>query len=995
MSLNRVRRVLASTLFALGSLPLAAAPLLAQAGSVTGKVTDASTGQPLGDANVSAISAGSPAQTTRTSADGAYRLSGLPAGTYTVTVTKVGYQLRRMPNIDVSNGATVTLNTALSSTATMLEAQVVTATRSVPEKALDAPASISVIPSERIEERPAITVADHLRSTPGVDISRGGIAQANIVSRGFNNAFSGAMLMLQDYRFAGVPSLRVNVPFLFTGTNEDIDRMEVLLGPASALYGPNSSSGVLHIITKSPFAAQGTTISVDGGTQEVIRGGIRHSQKFSERLAMKLSGEYMRGNDFEYTDLAEATTFPTGASTPEARRGQPNVRDYGLERLSGEARMDIRPTASTEAITTFGFSRIGSGLELTSLNGTAQVKNWTYSSIQQRFRWNRLFAQAFMNMSDAGNKNALDTRGTYLLRSGQPIVDQSRVWALQAQHGFDLGLRQGFTYGIDYINTNPRTGGTINGSNEDIDDVQEWGAYVQSSTRPLNWFELLLAARVDGNNVIEDNTFSPRAALIFKPTENQNIRLTYNRAFSTPGNFSFFVDLINTPNIGNSGYDLVGRGNPPKTGWTYRRDCTGSAFDENVCMRSKYVQGGAYTAASAATVFPGLISTLSTPLTGAITPGITQALRAAGFSETQAAALAPTLAAGTIQHLAGLTPTNADLATRVSFLSAPTTGITPAQLPDIEPLEASYNTTYELGYKGIIGNRFRYDISYWGQERGDVATTGALATPNVFFGNPQQLGGYLGTNIAQYLVPALMQNAGLTQAQAGAIVQQLAPGLAGGLTPTLAQIPFGVVTFNAENTSPTAIYATYSKLDRKIWVRGLDLAMDIVATDRITFETAFSWQNQNIWRDIIVAGAPFASNSPMSRGSIGMRYRDEDRGIGFETRVKYSEAYPVNSSSYQTNAANIIAAGRPGAPTSPPTATGYNRCSPPPAGTFCYENVPESFLVDAQVSKRFDLGANRFTWSVSATNLFDNRVRTFPGVPEIGRMILTRLQYQF
>ena len=51
--------------------------------------------------------------------------------------------------------------------------------------------------------------------------------------------------------------------------------------------------------------------------------------------------------------------------------------------------------------------------------------------------------------------------------------------------------------------------------------------------------------------------------------------------------------------------------------------------------------------------------------------------------------------------------------------------------------------------------------------------------------------------------------------------------------------------------------------------------------------------------------------------------------------------------------------------------------------------------MDAQLSKRFDLGAQKLTWSLNATNLFDNRVRTFPGVPEIGRMIMTRLQYTF
>ena len=69
-----------------------------------------------------------------------------------------------------------------------------------------------------------------------------GGAQNNVVARGFNNAFSGSILMLQDYRFAGVPSLRVNVPFLMTGTNEDVERIEVLLGPASALYGPNPAN---------------------------------------------------------------------------------------------------------------------------------------------------------------------------------------------------------------------------------------------------------------------------------------------------------------------------------------------------------------------------------------------------------------------------------------------------------------------------------------------------------------------------------------------------------------------------------------------------------------------------------------------------------------------------------------------------------------------------------------------------------------------------------
>src|SRR5690606_27347134 len=121
---------------------------------------------------------------------------------------------KRVENVVVAAGATVTLDIAMDAVISKLDAVVTTTTRGAePEKILDSPNSISLVSSERIAERPAATITDHLKGQPGLSISNGGIVQANIVSRGFNNAFSTSMLMLQDYRFAGVPSLRVNVPF--------------------------------------------------------------------------------------------------------------------------------------------------------------------------------------------------------------------------------------------------------------------------------------------------------------------------------------------------------------------------------------------------------------------------------------------------------------------------------------------------------------------------------------------------------------------------------------------------------------------------------------------------------------------------------------------------------------------------------------------------------------------------------------------------------------
>ncbi|MBL0172618.1 MAG: TonB-dependent receptor [Gemmatimonadaceae bacterium] len=757
--------------------------------------------------------------------------------------------------------------------------------------------------------------------------------------------------------------------------------MEVLLGPASALYGPNSSAGVLHVITKSPFNSQGTTLSVDGGERSVIRTGVRHAGKVNDKLAYKISGEYMQGRDWEYNDPSEPKTFPTSTSVPASRRGQVNQRDFDLQRFTSEARVDVRPREGVEAITTVGFTKIGSGMELTGANGTSQIKNWTYTSLQQRFRWNRFFAQAFANLNNAGNDTSSSDKGTYLLRSGQPIVDKSRVYALQAQHGFDVGTKQKFTYGVDYIKTDPRSGGTINGGNEDVDQMSEFGYYVQSSTKPINKFEVLLAARVDQNNVVEGNFFSPRAALIFKPTENQNIRATYNRAFSTPANFSFFLDLISSPNIGGSGFDLKARGNPPKKGFQFNQTCSSNSAFGAYCMKSRFTGAGGFVGASAASAFPGLVQGNATALTAAIAG----ALQSNGVP----ASFATQFAASAINYLGTRTPTNADIATRVSFISSATTPLTTSQVPDIEPLSASYNQTYELGYKGIVNDKFRYDISFWGQDRGDVATTAALATPNVWFGNPTQLGGYIGGRLGENLGPNLAA-LGLTSAQINALVG----GIANALTTSLAPAPLGVVTFNDPNTSPTAIYATYQKVNKKLWVKGVDLAMDVVATDRLTFDAAISYQNQNVWNDIVIGGIPFMANSPQSRGSLGARYRNEGNGVGFELRSRYNEAYPVNSGVYATNTAFALAAGQPGAGTVANGTTGYNKC-PAAASTFCYENVPEAFTFDAQFTKRFDIGAQKLMWSLSATNLFDNRVRTFPGAPEIGRMIMSRLQYSF
>ena len=1000
MALLHLQRIISAALLSSAALSLSAAQVFAQTGILSGTITDAANSKPLENAQVQLQIGTGTSYGAVSGADGVYRAVNLPAGVYTVTVRLLGHLPRTFPGTKISDRQTTTLDVVLTGQTVQLNPNVVTASRNKTEKALDAPAMISVISSEQIEEKPAITVTDHLRGTAGIDINKGGIAQSNVVARGFNNAFSGAMLMLQDYRFAGVPSLRVNVPFLMTGTNEDIDRIEVLLGPASALYGPNSGNGVLHVITKSPFTSRGTTASLDGGERSVLRAGLRHAGVVGEKFGYKLSGEYMRGKDWQFDDKAERTTFGT-TGVPSGRAGTANLRDFDLERMTGEARMDIRPSANVELISTVGLTKQGKGIELTGANGSVQAKNWTYLNLQQRARYKRLFGQVFLNNSNAGNDTLTSTEGTYLLRSGADIVDKSRVFGAQLQHGLDFANgKQSFTYGADYIWTNPRTGHTINGSNEDIDNVTEYGAYVQSSTKPTSRTEILLAARGDKNNVVEGAFFSPRAALIFKPSDNQNIRFTYNRSFSTPANFSYFLDLIQSPNIGGSGFDLKALGNPPKKGFTFKQGCTGSAIAD-YCMKSKLVNGGAYTAISAAAAYPTLLQANQASLLAAIQPSvvgaITQALIQKGLppatAAAQAAVLGPQLAAGMIGSLVAARPTNAQVTTRVSLINDATTPLTAANLQPIAPLAASFNNTYEIGYKGIIANKFRYDISGYRQSRGDVGTSAALTTPNVFAeGVP--LGGFIGSTLGAFIVPALIAN-GFSQADAIAFAGGLAPAVATSLAGRLARAPLGVVTFDNQTATAGEIYAVYKTVDKEIWISGLDLAVDYLLSDRLQVDVAYSYSNKNVFAGVEGGnGAPLMSNSPKNRGSVGARYSTGGTGFGGELRVRYTDAFPVNSGVYATNVAFPIAAGRDGATTSG-QVLGYNKCNPVSAGAFCYDNVPTAFQLDGQITKKFDLGKQRLMISLSGTNLLNNKVATFAGTPEIGRLVMTRLQYTF
>ena len=809
------------TLVALAGLALAATGASAQNGTITGRVTDAEGGTPVVGAAVRALTAlGTPAAATMTNDDGQYRLSVAP-GTYTVAARRVGYGATEQRAVTVSPGGSAQADLAMTAVAVELNVNVVTAGR-VEQKALEADAHTEVVTAKVVEERPTLTTVEQLRSVPGVDYAGTGIQGGNVVVRGFNNVFSGAMLTISDYRYATVPSLRVNTPYLIPTPNEDVGQIEVVLGPGAALYGPNAANGVMHIISRSPFESQGTTVSVGAGSRSVLRGAVRHAGVVGERFGYKVTGQILKGEDWEYTDPAE--TLP---------------RDFDVERWSGEARMDFRLTPTSDFVLSAGRSFAGSALEMTGI-GTAQAKDWNYDFIQGRWRWNRLFAQAFVNTSD--------TKDTYLLRTGQKVVDKSRVVVGQIQHGLDVGTRQGFIYGIDYQLTNPRTDGTINGRNENIDDITEVGGYIQSETDLTETLRFVAAARMDSHTELEDPVFSPRAALAFTPVEGQTFRLTYNRAFNTPTTNNLFLDLVagRIPRTGAFTLHEIRTLGVAESGFRFGRDCaTGTG---SLCMRQSpflaqlaAADPTAVLAAEATRTWRGVIEFL-------ILQGQPTSLR-----------LIPQPGPAAVQSvLAVLNPTTGAFSP-----------VAANQVRDVDRLRPSITNTYEVGYNGLIANTIRLAADVYYEKKNDFVGPLIVETPNIF---------YERTSLQTYLTPFV------------------GPTNAAAIAAAVSQIPVGTVTpTNSALTNDSDLVLTYRNFgDLKRW--GADLAFQAIVTDNWSLTGSYSWVDKNFFPQSEVGGiSDVALNAPKNKASLGAAYRQIPHGVTVDVRGRWVEGFPMNS----------------------------------------------------------------------------------------------------
>jgi len=915
---------------------LGAGSVLGQTSSIAGRITSLGSGWPVVGALVEAHGPGEArSHAVLSNQEGRYRLSGLAPGLYVISVTAMGFGTQTADTVRVTSSGPATVSMSLEPIPIVLNPLTVTASRRV-EKALEAPAHVTVIEEGEIDARPAPSVADHLRSATAVDMWTGGLQTTRVVTRGFNSVFSGSLHALTDNRIASLPSLRVNSLSAIPQTSDDIQRIEVVLGPGAALYGPNTAKGVLHIITKSPIDDPGSSLSVAGGERSVLHLTGRSAVRLSSRFGVKISGQYFKGHDWQYSDPVEtaerksvdddfeawARTQPVGLGEAELRRRADRIgaRDPDAARYSLDARADWRPTPDLSLILTAGRTDAIKGIELSGV-GATMGENWTYSYYQARATYGRWFAQGYVNANDAGS--------TFMLQNGAPVVDRSKLWVAQLQHSRswrDLDL----TYGGDLMVTRPETGGTIHGRYEGQDNYSEYGAYLQAKAALSPKLDLLLAGRWDRHTALNDDALSPRAALVLEPTPGQTFRLTFNRAFTTPTSIAQFIDMDAgpAPKLGPLGFRVHAYGSA-KDGYRLV-DGNGWPLGMRVPGRSGLVD------VTSGNVFDAQLELLTErlrkdPATAGLVPLLQQ--------------LGPALKAGAAQ----LPVVAFDPATKTS---APVAG----SVEDVPPIRASFSSVWEVGYQGLFGDRVLVAVDLWRSRESDGISPLLTQTP-LFFLDPEQLTSFLNRNAAPQIVNALVQ-AGQSEFAARELADMLIT--------RWAEIPGGVAgSPDVEVGGADLIVTNVNGGELSLW--GFDLSARWLISDTWSASGTYSHASDDTF--CLVDAGPagceksLALNAPKDKLTASLAYHGPRNGFSGEVRVRHTGAFPV-------------------------IASGYD----PEDG---YEPAVNRFtLLDLTLGSDVP-GMRDTSVQLAITNLLDEDYRSFVGVPTVGRLALVRLRREF
>jgi len=272
-----------------------------QVGSISGFVTDAASKKPLVGVNVylKNTSIG-----TATNDAGFYKIENIPLGQYQICVEMIGYEKPPVKYVKIIANQNLELNFELNvQVIDFQESVTITATRGH-NLITEVPSSVDVIKMEDLEVRNPQNLAEALQNLQGVYIKDyGGLGNTKTISlRGSSS--EQVLVMLDGQRLNNPQTGQVDLALIET---EGIERIEVVRGGNSALYGSDAVGGVINIITKSPHSGL-SRAPITGSIKYTI--GSFNSLSFENGATFNLpfgtlSGSYKlleSKGDFKYID---------------------------------------------------------------------------------------------------------------------------------------------------------------------------------------------------------------------------------------------------------------------------------------------------------------------------------------------------------------------------------------------------------------------------------------------------------------------------------------------------------------------------------------------------------------------------------------------------------------------------------------------------------------------------------------------------------------------
>ena len=511
-----------------------------QSGAIEGVVRDAESGEVLPLVNILVLETSTGVSSDL---DGSFRIEGLRPGRYALLVSYVGYQDLRTAYVEVPAGLAVQMDIELLPTSLLMNEVVVTAnSRSQAIKL--APASIGVVTRQQLRERNLVTFDQAFDEMPGVVVTRSSGANVQAFSiRGASEVAGGGIgnrvLLLID----GRPSLSPEsggalwnlVPL------SSVERIEVVRGAYSSLYGSSAMGGVVNVITRKPEAQPETRLHLNYGAYGP---------------APRSTG-YRRYNDFHSIDLSHSKRTGNFSyildGSWKSDDGHREKTAFELINLFGKANWEFKPGHHLQLSTNYNHMYSDAPAIWLSRRQAYSVADFKKDDYQNRREFNAdLYYQAMLGANlklssriyhyrNASHFTFDDDSGndSTNVNFGKQIVQEYSVRTHRIGNVTQLDLFAGDKHYLiggvdikrDYVLGEPDI--YLYGEHR----VFSAGVYLQDEINISDRLTATAGARYDYYHIIgevKEANFSPKLALLYKAKPNLSLRMLLAQAFRDP-----------------------------------------------------------------------------------------------------------------------------------------------------------------------------------------------------------------------------------------------------------------------------------------------------------------------------------------------------------------------------------------------------------------------------------------------------------------------------